>query len=134
MRHHVKICQHGDITLRGISSYCDKSYDVAQNRKKVYSERQSHDVATRRGALRRLASYCELGLKVALPKHGTFRMEHFLANIKCSLVSIERSLTSIERSLMNIERSLVNTERSLMNIECSLRTLNIPSRIFPRER
>ena len=34
MRGHAKICQHGDITLRGISSYCDKSYDVAQNRKK----------------------------------------------------------------------------------------------------
>ena len=62
MRHHAKNCQHGNITLRGISSYCDKSYDVAQNRKKVYSERQLHDVAMRRGALRRLASYCELGL------------------------------------------------------------------------
>ena len=61
MQHHAKICLHGDITLRGISSYCDKSYNVAQNRKKVYSERQSHDVATRRGALQRLASYCELG-------------------------------------------------------------------------
>ena len=47
MRRHAKICQYGDITLRGISSYCDKSYDVAQNRKKVYSEQQSHDGALR---------------------------------------------------------------------------------------
>ena len=34
MRRHAKICQHGDITLHGISSYCNKSYNVAQNRKK----------------------------------------------------------------------------------------------------
>ena len=34
MRCHAKTCQHGNIILHGISSYCDKSYDVAQNRKK----------------------------------------------------------------------------------------------------
>ena len=36
MQRHAKICQHGDITLCGISSYCDKSYDVAQNRKSLF--------------------------------------------------------------------------------------------------
>ena len=45
--------------------YCDKSYDVAQNRKKsILSDNRtkSQRVASHRMALHRLASYCELGL------------------------------------------------------------------------
>ena len=66
MRHHAKTCQHGDITSHGISSYCDKPYDVAQNREKsILSNNRttSQHVVSHRGALQRLASYCELGFK-----------------------------------------------------------------------
>ena len=65
MRRPAKTCQHGDITLHGISSYCDMSYNFAQNRKKsILSNNRttSQRVTSHRGALRRLASYCELGL------------------------------------------------------------------------
>ena len=73
MRRHAKICQHGDITLRSISSCCNKSYDVAQNRKKsILSDNRttSQCVASHHRALRRLASYCELGFSHQLGWSG----------------------------------------------------------------
>ena len=71
MRRHAKTCQHGDIILHGISSYCDKLYDIAQNRKKsILSDNRttSQRVASHRGALRRLVSYCELGLSLSIDR------------------------------------------------------------------
>ena len=35
---HAKTYQHSNITLHGISSYCDKSYDLAQNLKSLFWE------------------------------------------------------------------------------------------------
>ena len=64
MWHHAKTCQHGNITSHGISSYCDKSYDVAQNREKSIlsnNRTMSQHVVSHCRALQRLASYCELG-------------------------------------------------------------------------
>ena len=58
MWRHTKTCKHGDITLYGISSYCNKSYNVAQNCKKVYSEWQSHDVAACHVASQGLVTTC----------------------------------------------------------------------------
>ena len=60
MRRHAKICQHGDKTLHGISSYCDKSYDVAQNRKKSSlsdNRTTSQRAASHREALRHIVNY-----------------------------------------------------------------------------